>query len=51
MVNVMYSGVLDTYKELGKYRAAFQHVICGVGDKITKVICKLVDVPVSLGYR
>lgn len=51
MVNVMYSGVLSANQELEKYKAEFQHVICGVGEKITRVVCKLVDVPVSLGYH
>lgn len=50
MVNVLYSGVLSANQGLEQYRADFQHMIRGVGEKITKVICKLVDVPVSLGY-
>lgn len=51
MVNVMYSGVLEANPHLNAYRAEFSHVICGVGNKVTKVICKLVNVPLSLGTK
>lgn len=51
MVNVMYSGVLTANPALLEYKQEFTHVICGVGDKITRVICKLVDVPLSLGKK
>ena len=49
MVNVMYSGVLLAHPELEQYKQDFNHVITGVGDKVTKVVCKLVSVPISLG--
>ncbi len=49
MVNIMYSGVLAAFPELEQYRKTFQHVVKGVGNKETMVICKLDNVPVSLG--
>ena len=49
MVNIMYSGVLSAFPELERYKRAFQHSVKGVGDKVTKVICKLDNVPVSMG--
>lgn len=49
MVNVMYSGMLDANPDLSQYKTEFRHVITGVGDKVTNVVCKLINVPVSLG--
>jgi hypothetical protein len=48
-VNITYSGVLDAYPELLQFRREFTHVVQGVGNKRTAVVCKLADVPLSLG--
>ena len=49
MVNILYSGVLQGFPELQKFKKEFQHEVKGVGNKITKVICKLANVPVCIG--
>jgi hypothetical protein len=49
MVNIMYQGVLEAFPELHKFKRDFQHVVQGVGNKETKVVCKLIGVPVSVG--
>jgi hypothetical protein len=49
MVNIMYSGVLNSFPELTQYQQPFQHEVRGVGNNITKVVCKLTNVPVSVG--
>ena len=51
MVNIVYSGVLDTFPHLNQYHKKFEHVVKGVGDRVTRVIGKLVDVPISLGME
>ena len=51
MVNIVYSGVLDAFPHLHQYHKKFEHVVKGVGDRITKVVGKLVDVPISLGME
>ena len=49
MVNITYSGVLEAFPELAAYKQAFRHVVQGVGNKQTNVVCKLANVPVSIG--
>jgi hypothetical protein len=49
MVNIAYSGVLQAFPWLRCYSQPFNHVVKGVGENTCAVICKLVDVPVSLG--
>ena len=49
MVNILYSGVLQGFPELEKFKMNFQHEVKGVGNKTTKVVCKLANVPVSIG--
>ena len=49
MVNIVYSGVVDTHVGLAQYKQEFTHVVRGVGDKTTKVVYKLVGVPISVG--
>ena len=51
MVNIVYSGVLRTFPHLHQYLEEFEHVVKGVGDKLTKVTGKLVGVPISLGME
>ncbi len=51
MVNIAYSGVLRTFPQLHQYWEEFTHVVKGVGDKLTKVMGKLVGVPISLGME
>ena len=51
MVNIVYSGVVDTHPGLARYKSDFTHVVKGVGDKTTKVIYKLVGVPISVGSK
>lgn len=49
MVNIAYSGVLEAFPWLQCYSQPFSHVVKGVGENTTAVVCRLVDVPVSLG--
>lgn len=49
MVNVVYEGVVRVFKDLDRYLKPFHHEIIGVGGKRTKIVGKLVDVPVRLG--
>jgi hypothetical protein len=49
MVNIMYSGVLAGFPELNKFKQDFRHEVKGVGNKTTQVVCKLENVPVSVG--
>lgn len=49
MVNVVYEGVVRVFKELDRYLHDFHHEIIGVGGKRTKIVGKLVNVPVRLG--
>lgn len=49
MVNIVYSSVLEAFPELHKYWEAYEHVVVGVGNKTTRVIGKLVNVPMHLG--
>ena len=51
MVNIVYSGVVDTHPDLAKYKTDFTHVVKGVGDRTTKVVYKLVGVPISVGSK
>ncbi len=51
MVNIVYSGVLRTFPHLHQYWEDFEHVVKGVGDRLTKVTGKVVGVPVSLGME
>lgn len=51
MVNIVYSGVLRTFPHLHQYHEAFDYVVKGVGDNLTKVTGKLVGVPISLGME
>lgn len=51
MVNIVYSGALQAFPSLKEYAQPFQHVVRGVGDNLSKIICKLVDVPVCLGEQ
>lgn len=49
MVNVVYEGVVRVFKELDRYLQPFHHEIIGVGGKRTKIVGKLVNVPIRLG--
>lgn len=49
MVNICYSGVLTAYPWLRKYSQEFRHVVKGVGENVSRVLCKLADVPLCLG--
>ena len=51
MVNIVYSGVLRNFPHLHQYHQKFEHVVKGVGDNLTKVVGKLVNVPISLGME
>ena len=51
MVNIVYSGVLRNFPHLHQYHKKFEHVVKGVGDNLTKVVGKLVNVPISLGME
>lgn len=41
MVNICYSGVLTAYPWLRKYSQEFRHVVKGVGENVSRVLCKL----------
>lgn len=49
MVNVVYSGVLAAHPELEAYRQEYANTVNGVGGAKTKVVGKLVGVPIALG--
>lgn len=49
MVNLVYQGVVEAFPVLQRYRHAFHHVVSGVGQTQTRVVGKLVGVPVHLG--
>lgn len=49
MVNIVYSGVVSRFPELAKYKVEYNHHVAGVGAKVTRVVGKLVHVPVALG--
>ena len=49
-VNIAYSGVLTAFPDLAQYKQAFNTTVQGVGNRTTQVLCKLVNVPVSLGH-
>ena len=51
MVNIVYSGVLKAFPQLLCYHEEFDHVVKGVGDNLTKVVGKLVGVPIRLGIE
>ena len=49
MVNLVYSGVLEVFEQLHRYRQEFQHTVSGVGQSRTRVVGKLVGVPLHVG--
>lgn len=49
MINIVYSGVLGVFPELNKFFEDFQHQVTGVGNKVTKIVGKLTNVPLKLG--
>ena len=49
MVNVVYLGVTRVFKDLQNYWQDFNHVITGVGGKKTRIVAKLISVPLELG--
>lgn len=49
MVNIIYSGVLHAFPELREFQKPFSHVVKGVGDHVSAIICKLEGVPLCLG--
>lgn len=49
MVNVVHSGVLRAFPELAEFRVDFDHEVRGVGGSRTKVVGKLVGIPVTIG--
>ncbi len=50
MVNIVYQGVVDAFPELQCYHQPYTHEVAGVGGKVTKVVGKLVGMPVHLGH-
>jgi hypothetical protein len=50
MVNIVYQGVIDAFPELRAFREAYSHQVTGVAGKVTKVVGKLVGVPIHLGH-
>ncbi len=51
MVNIVYKGVVDRFPFLKYYWKPTQLTVEGVGGKLSQVVGKLVDVPLSLGLR
>ena len=49
MVNVVYLGVVRVFKDLQAYWQDFNHVLTGVDGKRTRIVAKLVGVPLELG--
>lgn len=49
MINIVYSGVLGVFPELNNFFEDFQHQVTGVGNKVTKIVGKLTNVPLKLG--
>ncbi len=50
MVNIVYQGVVDAFPELHPFWQAYTHAVTGVAGKVTKVVGKLVGVPIHLGH-
>lgn len=49
VVNLVYSGVVAAFPELDRYRHPFHHVVQGVGQQRSKVVGKLIGVPIHIG--
>jgi phage-related protein len=50
MVNIVYQGVLEAFPELQKFKEAYTHEVTGVAGKVTRVVGKLVGMPIKLGH-
>ena len=46
---MIYEGVAPAFKDLAPYWRPFTHRVKGIGGQVSKVVGKLVGVPVSLG--